>query len=133
MNKENELSDRLSALERSVEFGRSDAELRKGLQDVEVFVRKIQEHPLGAAARKKKGASFSTYTSACTSACFSSAACMCPSNSLAAAAQDPEVAGVFATLHKRGIEVLGEDAFMEAIIKEAENSPEVKNPFDTSN
>jgi hypothetical protein len=105
--------DRIGGLERQIETVRGQAQLRKDLQDVEVFVRKLQRRQV------EEGPGFSTYTSACTSACFSSAACLCPGGSLTGATQDPEVAGVFATLHRRGIEVLGEEGFMDAIIAKA--------------
>jgi hypothetical protein len=109
---------------------RDQTQLRSELQQVELFVRKLQARAKDEAG--EKGAGFSTYTSLCTSACFSSAACLCPGGSLTAATQDPEVAGVFATLHRRGVETLGEEGFMEAIIAKAKGQRgKLASPFET--
>lgn len=90
----------------------------RDLQNVEIFVRKLQ------AQAGRGAAGVSTYSSLCTSACFSSASTICASGALAAASSDPELAQVFATLHKRGIEVLGEDGLMEAMIDQSKaNKP----------
>lgn len=121
-----ELADaRLARLENQAEASRAQIRLRAELQQVEVFVRRLE-----ARAAPAGGAAFSTWTSACTSACFSSAACLSSRGVLAAAAQDPEMAGVFATLHRRGVETLGEEGFMDAIIAKAQEQPgPVLTPF----
>jgi hypothetical protein len=90
----------------------------RDLQNIEVFIRKLQ-------AKAGRGAAVSTYSSACCSACFSSASTVCASGVLAAGAMHPEVAEVFGTLHKLGVSVMGEDGLMEAMIEHAKNNPPI--------
>lgn len=90
-------------------------ETQKQLQHIEVFVRKLQAKAGGGSG----AAGISTWSSACTSACFSSASTLCAKGVIKLPALDPELADVFATLHRRGIETLGEQGFMDAILNEA--------------
>jgi len=99
--------------------------VQRELQEAEVFVRKLHKKAGGDAA----DTGLSTVSSACTSACFSSASTLCAQGSPSAAAKDPELAQVFATLHRRGVEVLGEEAFMGEVLKRAEARDPV-NVFD---
>jgi hypothetical protein len=92
---------------------RNQSETLKQLRNVELFVRKLNAKAGGRAA------GLSTYSSACTSACFSSASTICAKGAITVAAKDPEIAEVFATLHRRGIETLGEEGFMDAMLAEA--------------
>ncbi len=84
------------------------------LQQAELLVRKLKKR---AGTNAETGVS--TYSSLCTSACFSSASTLCASGSLAAAQSDPEMAQVFATLHRRGVEVLGEEGLMDEMLAQA--------------
>jgi len=92
---------------------RQQAATHKELERVEVFVRKLR------SKAGSGGAAVSTWSSACTSACFSSASTVCAKGVLTHPALDPEMAGVFATLHRRGVEALGEEGFMDAMLKQS--------------
>jgi hypothetical protein len=99
---------------------RREPTTREQLQDVELFVRKL-ESKVGEST-----AGISSLSSFCTSACFSSASSVCPNGPPAASATDPETAAVFATLHRRGVEVLGEEGLMDAIIMRSKTTPSVR-------
>jgi hypothetical protein len=108
----------IKALETDVLALRRDIALRKEVQGVELFVRKLQKKGGGSGG----GAGVSTLSSACTSACFSSASTICAKGVTTVLSQDPEMAQVFATLHRRGIDTLGEDGFMDAVLAEAKQA-----------
>jgi hypothetical protein len=113
--------DRLRDLERQMDAVREQTQVRRAVADVELFVRKL-ERKVAAEGGDTTTAGVSTLSSLCTSACFSSASTIAPRLSQVVA-NDPEVAGAFATLHRRGIEVLGEEGLMDAIIEQAAATP----------
>jgi hypothetical protein len=92
-----------------------------GIQSADVFVRKLQERAVKAGPVSASGVS--SLSSLCTSACFSSASTICHSKLTVLAEHEPEVAKAFVTLQDRGVAVMGEDAFMDEIIKQAKLHP----------
>lgn len=68
----------------------------------------------------------STFSSACTSACFSSASTICGGiSTLRAAEANPEMAKTLASLHEQGVKVLGEEGMAKAIVAQAKKNSSV--------
>jgi hypothetical protein len=105
--------------------------VQAGIKNAEVFVRKLQERAAKAPGGPASGAGVSSWSSLCCSACFSSASTICGSKLTELGAHEPEVARAFLTLHDRGVAVMGEDAFMDEIIKQAKAHPPA-NIFETA-
>jgi hypothetical protein len=91
------------------------------LQEIDVFVQKLNVKAAPTSAKP-----ISTGSSACTSACFSSASTVCAENTVEMSKRDPESARALAVLYKRGIEAVGEARFMDQIIERAKENEPVK-------
>ncbi len=97
--------------------------LPAGIKSADVFVRKLRERAAKAPGSPVSVSGVSSLSSLCTSACFSSASTICHGTLTVLAEHEPEVAGAFVTLQDRGVAVMGEDAFMDEIIKQAKLHP----------
>lgn len=102
---------RIAALEAEVARLRKTEEVREGTRQLSLTVQK---------ARKASGdVSASTLSSACTSVCFSSVSTIDVNVNEGIVAEDPELASAFSILHKRAVEVLGEQGAVDAVIEES--------------
>jgi hypothetical protein len=100
------------------------AEVSKSLQaklkKVDVTVERARA--IGGASLR----GISTFSSACTSACFSSASTICGGiSNLKAAEVNPEMAKTIASLHEQGVRVLGEEGLAKAIAAQAKKTSPV--------
>lgn len=89
-------------------------DVAEGMQSLNLTVERARagnEEVLAAAA--------STWSSFCCAATVSSASSYCVAQEMAVA--DPEVAQAFVILHKRAVEVMGEDGVVQALIEQANN------------
>jgi hypothetical protein len=105
---------RIAELEAEIAELRLRQDVADGMRSLNLTVEKARsrnEGPLEAAA--------STWSTACCIATFSSASSYCVAQEVAES--DPELAQAFVILHRRAVEVMGDDGAADALIEQANN------------
>jgi hypothetical protein len=113
MTAENSTEARIAELEAEIAQLRRSEDLRTGMRSLNLTVEKANEK-MGAVH-----AAASTWSTACCIATFSSASTWCVAQGIENS--DPELAEAFVLLHRRAVEVMGEDGTVDALIEQGAN------------
>jgi hypothetical protein len=93
------------------------------MSEIELAVEKVRRAAADDDDDDDDGPGASTLSSACTSATFSSASTLCASDLTAVEARNPDLAEVFVTLYEQGVEVLGADGMVDAMVAQSQRGP----------
>jgi hypothetical protein len=111
--------DRIAQLEAEIAQLRQRADLNDGLRQLNLTVEKARSKAAGD--EEALGFAASTWSTACCLATVSSASsyCVVQEGDFSLATADPEMAQAFVTLHRRAVEVMGEEGAVNALIEQA--------------
>ena len=112
MASENSAESRIAELEAEIAQLRRNEEVRNGMRSLNLTVEKARDRMGGGL-----GLAASTWSSFCCVATVSSASSYCVVQDIETT--DPQLAEAFVTLHRRAIEVMGEDGTIDALIEQA--------------
>jgi hypothetical protein len=112
MASENSAESRIAELEAEIAQLRGSQDVSEGMRSLNLTVQKANDRMGG-----ELGLAASTWSSFCCVATVSSASSYCVAQDVETT--DPELAQAFVTLHRRAIEVMGEDGTIDALIEQA--------------
>ena len=112
------VESRIAELEAEIAHLRRSQDLQEGMRNLNLTVEKVR----GRGGEASLAAS--TWSTACCIATVSSASSYCVAEDVDAT--DPELAEAFVILHRRAVEVMGEDGTVEALIDQAKHHEVVR-------